>query len=156
MWIELPPIWIYSINILGIPTVHLLVAWWSHKKPISSFDPLSPLFCSRSWEANQRIYEFLKVRIWKNLLPDAAAWFSGFAKASLNSTDPDYLRIFVKETCRGEESHWLQLLLILPFVLWTPFPQSVIIIVYAFFSNIPCILNLRQTRLRIQKLLHGK
>ena len=61
---------------------------------------------------DRRLYErvFL-VRRWKHLLPDAAPWFGGVAKAKLQSAEPAYLDTFAAETRRGEFSHWLQLIL---------------------------------------------
>lgn len=149
MWIDLPNLWIALLNGLGIPAAHLLIAWGCTKLPASLYQ-VGPARPPRSAD---RLYERLfLVRRWKHLLPDAAPMFGGIPKAELRSTDPEFLATFVAETRRGEFSHWLQLLVISSFIAWTPFPAALIIIAWALFSNLPCIISLRHTRLRIQRL----
>ena len=153
MWIELPALWIIVINCLGIPAVHLLVAWWSTRLPARHFRPGSMLFRPRGWECGGSLYARLfRVRSWNRLLPDAAPWFGGVAKAKIKSRDPGYFRTFAVETCRGEFSHWLQLLVIAGFIAWNPYPFNLVIIGWSLLSNLPCIVNLRYTRLRMLKI----
>lgn len=153
MWIDLPNIWIAVINILGIPLCHLAIAWLSTRLPGQIFERPLPISCKP-----KAFYyrELLRVRQWKNLLPDAAPWFRGFAKGKLQSTESSYLRTFITETRRGEFSHWLQMACIGLFIIWTPYPWSIIILIYAILSNTPCIINLRYTRLRITALILKK
>jgi len=154
MWIELPNIWIAVINTLGIPAAHLIIAWLSTRLPQKLFRK------SREETSNQRpLQQFVLERIflvrkWKNRLPDAAPMFGGFPKASLASKDPRYLQEFIAETRRGEFSHWLQMLVIPIFILWTPWPGNLIILVWSVISNLPCLLNLRHIRQRMRNLLH--
>ncbi len=151
MWIDIPNLWIALLNCLGIPAAHLLIAWGSTRLPASIFHSEA----TRPSGLNGRFYErVFFVRRWKHLLPDAAPWFGGIAKARLQSVDPTALGLFAAETRRGECSHWLQLLTISGFILWTPWPVALIIIAWALISNLPCIISLRHTRLRIQHLRH--
>ena len=153
MWIDLPPLWIGLLNGIGIPATHLLVSWAASAMPATAFHPDGFCFRSRPWEKNGAIYQrVFRVRRWKTMLPDAATWFNGFAKAKLQSTGPGYLRAFIIETCRGEFAHWVQLIMIAGFILWTPWPYATIILAYALFSNLPCITNLRHTRIRLRGL----
>lgn len=154
MWIELTNTWIALINIIGIPTCHLGIAWLCTRLPADIF--LKKHHAKNS-HSTIHIYEKLfLVRYWKSLLPDAAPWFNGFAKGSLSSTKINYLQSFVTETRRGEFSHWWQMLAISLFIIWTPPPWHFVIIGYAIFSNIPCVINLRYTRLRILSLIDKK
>lgn len=154
MLVELPPLWIALCNVFGIPVAHLLVAWWSTRLPSARFQPHSFLYRKRGWEKDGLTYEQLfHVRKWKDRLPDGAAWLSGFAKSSLQSRDPEYLREFQIETRRGEFSHWIQMLVISAFIIWNPFPANLIILVYALLSNLPCIISQRHTRHRLERLL---
>jgi len=154
MWIELPNLWIALFNTLGIPIVHLAIAWWSHRRAVSGFDPGSLFFRPQPWETAGVIYrKVFLVPKWKGALPDAASWVSGFAKAKLKSREPEYLRRFIIETCRGEQSHWVQMVAVSAFIIWTPFPYALIILFYAALSNLPCILNLRFTRARLVSVL---
>lgn len=154
MLVELPALWIVVLNVLGIPLAHLLLAWWSTRLPRQRFQPDTFLYRPRGWEQGGKFYQkVFRVRSWKDRLPDGASWFSGFAKGSLTSRDPDYLREFQIETCRGEFSHWMQSLVISTFIIWNPFPACLVIIAWALLSNLPCIISQRHTRARLFSLL---
>ena len=153
MWLELPNTWIVILNVFGIPSVHLLIAWWSNRLPSRWFQSELPTSARKP----SRIYEDLFfIRRWKKFLPDAGPWMKGFPKGKLKSTDPDYLRAYILEARRGEFSHWLQLIAITGFVLWNPYPANYVIIFYTLLSNMPCILNLRYTRKRMLPVLIKK
>ena len=109
----------------------------------------SVVFPSVAPKPNKFYEKHLFIRRWKHLLPDGAPWFDGFPKKKLKSTEPDYLRKFILETRRGEFSHWIQWILITGFIAWNPFPANLVIIAYAFASNVPCLVNLRHTRQRL-------
>ncbi|QQL46051.1 hypothetical protein [Sulfuriroseicoccus oceanibius] len=148
------PLWLVAvINCVGIPLVHLFFAWSALGRPADAFDPESPWYRERKWEAGGAFYQrWFRVRSWKSKLPDGAAWFKGMGKAKLESTDSDYLQAFLVETCRGEWSHWLQLFVISGFVVWNPWPANLVIVIYAAVSNLPCIINLRHVRVRMRRV----
>jgi hypothetical protein len=153
MWIELPYLWIAVINTLGITAAHFLLAWGCTQLPQCWFRK-----DEEARDSDHRFQRWLYERVflvkrWKKRLPDAAPWFKGFPKSSMQSSEPDYLRTFIAETRRGELSHWLQIPAISAFIIWTPWPGNLIIIIYAFLSNLPCIINLRHTRQRMSRLL---
>jgi len=157
MLIEISPLWIVIVNCAGITAAHLGIGFWSMRRALAAFDPQTFPYRPADWENSGKVYRtFFRIHLWKIILPDGARWFDGFSKSKLRSTDPTYLRQFILETCRGEQSHWLQFLVILTFIAWTPFPASLAIISYAAISNIPCIMNLRQIRFRLQILLGKK
>ena len=155
MWIELPGAWIVILNVIAIPAIHLGVSWLFTRLPGSWFRAGSMVFRSRRWEREGRTYERLfGVRLWKDLLPDAAPWFDGFPKQHLMGRDPGYLRAFRTETCRGEAAHYAQIPAIMAVLAWNPWPvAATVIILYAFLSNLPCIIVQRHTRLRLGHLL---
>ena len=148
------PIWgVIVANCVGIPAVHLLLAWFALRLPQSHFDPESFWYREHRWERGGVTYQQLfRVRNWKRLLPDGAAWLKGMGKANLASTDVTYLRSFLAETCRGEWSHWMQMIAISGFVVWNPWPANLVIVVYAVVSNLPCIVNLRHVRVRMRRV----
>lgn len=157
MWIELSNQWIIILNCIGIPAVHLLISWWSNRMLSTHFAPEGLLYRPRPWESNEWIYrKVFLLPLWKEYLPDAAPWFKGAQKKKLDSKDFDYLRDFAVETCRGEFSHWFQLIALLGFVIWNPFPANIVIIIYSLLSNLPCILNLRHTRARLMRVIRKK
>jgi len=154
MLFELPPLWIVILNVLGIPAIHLGISWLYTKMPRRWFDPDSPLFRERKWEDKGKFYQrIFKIRRWKGLLPDAAPWFDGFAKKNLRSMEAGFLRAFKAETCRGEAAHYAQVFGILGTLAWNPGIAAVVIAVYSVFSNLPCILLQRHTRVRLDHLL---
>ena len=157
MLLPLPDLWIVVLNVVGIPLAHFGCSWAFTRLPSRLFDPGRAIFRIRSWERGGWLYgSLLQVRRWKHLLPDAAPWFGGFAKRNLRSADPAFLRTFRVETCRGEAAHYAQIITISLFVLWTPWPAAALIVVYAFLSNLPCIVLQRHNRLRLERILgHG-
>lgn len=155
MLLELPNLWIALLNVIAIPAIHLGISWYYTRMDRSRFDPHSALFRVRSWERKGEIYQRLfRIRKWKHLLPDAAPWFKGFAKGKLGDKDPAYLRAFLAETCRGEAAHYAQIPGILLTLIWNPWPVAALIMVlYAFLSNLPCLLLQRFTRARLVEFL---
>ena len=150
MLFDLSNFTITLLNCLGIPFVHLAIAWACEQlkdkvfiRPIPDAPP----------EPGHFYEKYFLIRRWKHLLPDGAPWFNGFPKKKLQSTEPDYLRKFILETRRGEFSHWVQWLLITGFVVWNPFPANLVIIMYAAITNVPCLVNLRHSRQRLIPVL---
>lgn len=154
MLIELPALWLALLNIVAIPAIHLGISWCFTRMPANWFDPDAPLFRARSWERGGAIYQSIfKIRSWKSLLPDAAPWFGGFAKGKFKEKDPQYIKDFIVETCRGEAAHNAQILGIWGTLIWNPWPvAAIVMIVYAVLSNFPCMILQRYTRARLQRL----
>lgn len=155
MWVELPNLWIIVLNVIGVPVIHLGISWVYTRMDRSRFDPDALFFRERTGEKGGEWYQIVfKVRTWKRFLPDAAVWFDGFSKGSLNRKTPEYVRAFIVETCRGEAAHYAQIFGILLTLIWNPWPVAAgFMIVYAFASNLPCLISLRFTRARLRLLL---
>lgn len=157
MWLELPPLWIVLLNIVGIPGIHLAVSWIFTRIPRGRFHASHPLFREIRWEDGGAFYQrWFLIRQWKGLLPDAAPWFDGFAKGKLTDKDPNYLRDFIAETCRGEAAHYAQIPALWICLIWNPWPVAAgIIMIYSVISNLPCLLLQRFTRARLRHFLEG-
>lgn len=155
MWLDLPNLAIVALNLVAVPTAHFGVSWLCTRLPADCFRPESPLFRERRWERGGHVYQrVFRIRSWKALLPDAAPWFDGFAKGSLQGRDPEYLRAFVRETCRGETAHYAQIPALLLTLAWNPWPVAALVMAaYALLSNLPCLLLQRFTRARLRHLL---
>lgn len=155
MWVELPDLWIVIFNLIGIPSIHIAISWCFTKMKRSRFDPAALLYRERDWEKGGAFYEdVFRIRKWKGLLPDAAPWFHGFAKGKLKDKNPEYLHVFIAETCRSEAAHYAQIPALLLTLIWNPWPvAATAMILYAFLSNLPCLLLQRFTRVRLRQLL---
>jgi glycosyl-4,4'-diaponeurosporenoate acyltransferase len=150
MPIELPMIWIVILNVLLWPIIQIALAWGFTRLPVSCFHPpATPAFETASF------YEkFLRIKHWKNLLPDGANWIGGaFTKREMKTTDPAYLQRFITETWRGELCHICAFLFVPIFFLWNPWWGNCVILAYALIANLPCIIAQRYNRIRLRHLL---
>ncbi len=151
MLIELPILWIILLNVGGWLAIQMGLAWGFTRLPVEWFN----VGRTPAWERGGRFYEVvLRIKVWKDRLPDAARWFGGgFAKGTLAGKDRDYLRRFIRETWRGELCHWFAIGFAPVFFLWNPWWGDCIIVAYALAANLPCILVQRYNRLRLGRLL---
>ena len=150
MRIELPVAWVIVLNVAGWPVIQLVLAWAFTRMPVAWFNPGE----GWAWERGGRCYErAFAIKRWKDRLPDAARWFGGgFAKGTLQSADPEYLRRFIRETWRGELCHWIALGFAPVFFLWNPAWADWVMAGYAAAANLPCILTQRYNRARFRRL----
>jgi glycosyl-4,4'-diaponeurosporenoate acyltransferase len=144
-----------TINALAWLTVHLGVAWGLTRLPRGLFRPDGCICRARGWEREGRWYErVLRIKRWKNLLPDGALLFAGaFPKGKVRGGDRAYLERFVDETCRGEWVHWVVILFSPLFFLWNPRWAGVVNVLYGCVANLPCIFALRYNRLHLRGIL---
>jgi glycosyl-4,4'-diaponeurosporenoate acyltransferase len=147
--------WIIVINVLAWPVIHLLVSKLALSRPLSSFDPLSPLYRIYSWEKSGALYERLfRIRRWKRALPDGARMLGGdFAKSGFPQRDLAYLERFLAETYRAEWAHWITMLPAPLFFLFNPLWAGGVMLGYAVLANLPCILTQRYNRAKMLVLL---
>ena len=95
----------------------------------------------------------MRIKTWKKLLPDGAAVSkSGFRKKHLRSLDVIYIRRFTLETCRVELTHWVIFVSSIVFFIWNAWWTRIIMIVYAFVVNVPCIVTQRYNRIRFRRI----
>lgn len=158
MLIDLPPLVIALTDAAAWLVIHLGLSWRGTRRPLERFDPDGRLYRIRPWERDGRFYEqCLRIKRWKDLLPDGAAWFrGGFPKGRLRSRDPRYLDRFVRETARGERVHWQTLSAAPLFALWNPPWAMAVIVLYALLANLPCIAIQRYNRSRLLRILRSR
>ncbi|MCP9790557.1 hypothetical protein KBZ20_02450 [Vulcanococcus limneticus Candia 3F8] len=133
----------------------LLIGWLAQRLPPAALESDSWLTAPRPWGERPAAYErWLRIRHWKDRLPDAGTAFAGgVRKASLVGRDRETLRRLVAETRRAELVH----LALWPFwiatALWLP-PMGVLLnLLFATAFNLPCLWLQRFNRLRITALL---
>ena len=107
----------------------------------------------RPVERDGRAYERLRIRRWKDAVPDAGTWFGGRSKRGLDGRDATTLARFAVETRRAELVHWLVLALTPFFVLWNPLGLFLAMVAYGVIANVPCIAIQRYNRARIGRAL---
>jgi glycosyl-4,4'-diaponeurosporenoate acyltransferase len=158
MLIEIPIIWIIIINFLLWFIIHISIAYIVTIFPTHYINIKSWIYKQRSWEQNGKIYETIfKIKSWKELLPDGAALFKkGFRKKRIVSLNNDYLNQFIFETCRAELVHWLVILFAPIFFIWNPCWAGIVMIIYAFLANLPCIIAQRYNRIRFLRILNNR
>ena len=155
MLIDLTIPWIVILDILGWLIIHMGVAYLMTQLPDSIFEPERWLFKRREWEGDGYIYQNLfRVKRWKESLPDGAALFrKGFKKKRLFKKDRIYFEKFVRETCRGELTHWVVFSCSPIFFIWNYWWVGIIMIMYAMVANFPCIITQRYNRIRFFQLI---
>jgi glycosyl-4,4'-diaponeurosporenoate acyltransferase len=135
--------------------IHMAAALIGLKVPDRFIDPSLRIYRPAGWESGGRLYEkvFL-VRKWKQILPDGGNWFrGGFAKRKLASVSPEYIKMFIRETCRAELTHWLAFFPALLFFFWVEWKVGLIMIGYGLMVNLPCIITQRYNRFRMERFL---
>ncbi len=146
---------IIVVNVLLWLFFHMGVSFLLTQLPVSWFKPDGLFFRLGPWEQSGVFFErFFRVHHWKKYLPDGAALFKrGFQKKKLRSRESEYYARFTAETCRGELTHWMVLFLCPVFFIWNWWWAGLIMIVYAIFANVPCIIVQRYNRARLLMIL---
>jgi glycosyl-4,4'-diaponeurosporenoate acyltransferase len=149
------PLWLVAVlNVVAWGAWSALGGYVAHRRSTAAFTRDTRLY--RPWPHEDRVlYERrLRIKRWKDRLPEAGALFAGgFSKRSVSGRDRATLERFVIETRRAEWAHWLIMAAAPFFLLWNPWWVEPIIVVYALAANLPCLLVQRYNRLRLQQLL---
>jgi glycosyl-4,4'-diaponeurosporenoate acyltransferase len=113
------------------------------------------LFRVRRFEAGGRFYErVMRIKQWKDLLPDAGALFQGgVSKQDLVGRDREHLERFAVETRRAELTHWLILAAAPWFLLWNPWWLGLAMVGYGIVANVPCVAIQRYNRARLLRII---
>ena len=155
MLVELSIGWVIGLNVGAWLVIQFGLAWGFTQLAAERFDWRNIFARPKMWERGGKFYETaLRIKSWKDRLPDAARMFrGGFAKSNLPAAAPEYLERFLRETWRGELVHWLALLALPLFAIWNPWWGVAVNAAVAVAVNFPCILALRYNRARFQRLL---
>jgi glycosyl-4,4'-diaponeurosporenoate acyltransferase len=153
--ITLPLGWTLLIDFFAWFLIHIGATALALTFPDRCFAAGRGWFKIRGWEQDGRFWQTaFRVKSWKSRLPDGALIAGhGFAKRSLKTADPAYLRRFILESRRAEFAHALSIPPACLFFLWNPVIAGWLMIVYALAANAPCLIAQRYNRPRLQKLL---
>jgi len=132
-------------GILGFFLGRLLPKHW--------FDEKNPLFQSRSFEQNGKIYEKLGVRSWQNRVPDMSRILPGLLPPKRYAgCTPEALPRMITETCIAEFIHLLLAFTGLGCLLIHQGAAGVIITLLYELGNLPYILIQRYNRPRLVRI----
>ncbi len=145
---------IVAANVVMWGVLHAVTGYAVHRLPTTRLQRDGWLLRARAVEREGRLYERLRIRHWKDELPEAGALFpGGVSKRHLAGRDRAGLERFVVETRRAEWGHWLALAGGPIAVLWNPPFGTALMIGYGVVVNAPFIVVQRYNRLRVARLL---
>jgi glycosyl-4,4'-diaponeurosporenoate acyltransferase len=153
--VELPTWAIVAANVVAWGTIHAATGYAVHRWPTERLAADGWLWRARSVERDGRRYErWLRIRRWKDRVPEAGALFpGGVSKRRLPALADGGLERVVVETRRAELGHWLALVLGPVAVVWNPPVGVVLMVAYGVVANLPFIAIQRYNRLRAQRVL---
>ena len=129
------------------------IGLWAARQPASRFRCTGWLLRLRPWEAGGRAYErWLRIKAWKDVLPEAGSWLGGESKRALPTHDRAGLTRFVPELGRAETVHWVSLATGPLHLLWCPTWLGLCMVAFGF-GNLPFVAVQRYNRARIQRAL---
>lgn len=149
------PVWaIVVANVAFWAAVHAGSGYFVHRLPAARLGADRWLWRPRRAERGGRLYERLRIRAWKDRLPEAGALFAGgTSKRHLPDRRDEGLERYAVETRRAELGHWLALVAAPMAVAWNPPVGAVAMMAYGVLVNAPFIAIQRYNRQRIQRIL---
>jgi len=150
------PVWaILCLNVLGCVAVQFVAGYYVHRIPATRLQRDGRVLRIRRWERGGTAYvRWLRIRRWKDRVPEAGAVFAGgMSKRHLPTSDRVGLERFAAETRRAERSHWLGLVIAPLSAVWNPPLGVALMFVYAVVANVPCIAIQRYNRARVSRAL---
>lgn len=154
MLIELNIFGLIVVNSLAWLFFHLSISLLFMRIPDSYYNKQQTWYEPFEWEENGAFWQkHLKVKQWKDRLPEASSFIkSMYDKKNINDLSLEALQKFITETKRGEHTHWVSMLPAPLFFLWNPAWAGWLMILYAFFANIPFIIIQRYNRPRLKRI----
>ncbi|WP_270182102.1 glycosyl-4,4'-diaponeurosporenoate acyltransferase [Alkalihalobacillus sp. CinArs1] len=139
-------------NVFAWLAIHVCISYFCLRVPDSFYESFIVRNRIKSFEAS--LYESLKIKYWKTILPDGGGVFrGGFRKKELKALTVAYVSKFIVETKRAEINHWILIPPSLLFFFWNPPLVGWIMVGYALVVNIPFIMIQRYNRNRLELLL---
>ncbi len=158
--ITLAPAVAVAVNIAAWGVCHAATGYAAHRVPRHRLERDVGILKRRRFEHDGRWYERLRIRRWKDALPEAGALFAGGVSKRHLVTDrsagePRRARLerFAVETRRAEWGHWAAAGCGPLFALWNTPAIAVVMVVYGFVVNAPFIAIQRYNRWRIGRVL---
>lgn len=145
--------YVMVLGTLFLILVDMIVAIVVQRIPQKLINPNA--WCFKVFKFERGFYERIRIRKWKDKIPELGGVFKKFSKQHLTSNTPEYVHHFIVETIYGEMSHtWSIVAGLLVFVV---FPQHILNFALPLFL-INLILNIlpamiqRYTRPKLCKM----
>jgi glycosyl-4,4'-diaponeurosporenoate acyltransferase len=150
--------WTATLDVVAWGAVHAGSGYLVHRLPLGWLARDGWLFTGRRWERGGRCYaRRLRIRRWKDRLPEAGALFpGGVSKRRVPPAAAGGLERFVIETRRAELGHWLAAAPGPVFALWNPPGVALLMVAYGLAVNLPFIAVQRYNRLRVERVLRRR
>ncbi|RSK27516.1 hypothetical protein EJF36_11825 [Bacillus sp. HMF5848] len=143
------------INVLVWGIIHTIGAYIPSKFNEKTINFFSCLYPVNRWEV--KVYEKLRIKKWKEKLPDGGDWVKGgIKKREINVKSIKGVERFIFETKRAELSHIMQILPAPIFFTFNDILSGWIMIVYAFCFNTPFIMIQRYNRYRLLHIMQKR
>lgn len=131
--------------------------WWYRRRPEIDLAQQLGILRIREFEASGLWYERqLRIKTWKDHLPETGAWFGAFSKRQLPGHDRLSLQWFANECRRGELTHWSILAATPLFALWNSGWLLGMAVLAGLAASLPFIAVLRYNRARIEAILERR
>jgi glycosyl-4,4'-diaponeurosporenoate acyltransferase len=153
--IELRPFGVVVANVAFWALAHTASGYLAHRMSVSELEHDSALLRLKHWERGGSVYNrTVRIRRWKDRLPEAGAFFAGgMSKRTMPSRRDGGVERFAVETRRAELAHWMSLIPLPLCALWNPPAGVAVMALYGLGVNAPFILVQRYNRARCQRVL---
>lgn len=143
------------VDVVAWGLVHAGTGYAVHRLPLRALERDTGIWRSRRFERDGRFYEdVLRIRRWKDRLPEAGAVFAGgVSKRRIPSAADGGPARLAAETRRAELGHWLAAAAGPLFVLWNPPAVAAVMVAYGVVVNAPFVAVQRYNRLRLARVL---
>lgn len=125
-----------------------IIAFIIHKLPNKIFNPFKKIF--RVPIKERTFYEKIKIRKWKDKVPEMGKYLCNFDKRKITENQEKYIFKFLEETCYAEWVHYGMAFIgfLLLFILPSKFTLSIVlpVVLVNFFLNLPPIFIQRYNR----------
>jgi glycosyl-4,4'-diaponeurosporenoate acyltransferase len=131
--------------------------WYYRRRPETDLEHPLGILRIRDFEVSGLWYERqLRIKTWKDHLPETGAWFGAFSKRQLPGHDRHSLQWFANECRRGELTHWSILAATPLFALWNSGWLLAFAVLIGLAASLPFIAVLRYNRARIEAILERR
>jgi glycosyl-4,4'-diaponeurosporenoate acyltransferase len=135
------------------PAWGFFTGWWYRRKSLTALGEDRWRLRVRRFEAEGSWYDkHLRIRRWKDRLPETGGWF-GVSKRQLLGYSPAELEHFALECRRGELTHWAIFFATPVFAVWNSGLALLLVTFVGLGASLPFIAVLRYNRLRVSRIL---